>query len=257
LVTIAAVLRARLEEQVAAIREHAPKVYAHGDAEELHKLRVAVRRLRALLRTLRSRVEDQRCEALRAELGTLGRTLGPARDGDVFKAYLEDETAAIDEPGADVLLDHVESQRLEAYAAARAALDDPGFLRLLEELDAFCATAEIPELDGVVAVEAKKLRKAMEDVASNEALHAARIKAKRVRYAAEAKGEKRVVRHAKRLQDVVGEHQDAVVAEQRLRDLAEPETAILVGRLIERQAERRRRAREATPGAWKKLALTL
>ncbi len=250
-------LRESLEEQVAAIREHAPKVYAHGDAEELHKLRVAVRRLRALFRALRSSIEDTRAESLRAELGTLGRALGPARDGDVFKAYLEAETATLDEPGGDVLLRRVEKQRLESYAAARAALDDPAFLRLLEELDAFCATAEIPELDGVVAVEAKKLRKAMRDVSSDEALHAARIKAKRVRYAAEAKGETRVVRRAKRLQDVVGEHQDAVVAEQRLRELADPETALLVGRLIERQAQRRRRAREATPDAWKKLARTL
>ena len=175
----------------------------------------------------------------------------------MFKAYLEAETAVIDEPGAEILLQHVESQRLEAYAAARAALDAPAFLGLLEELDAFCGTAELPKLDGVVDVEAKKLRKAMDDVASDEALHAARIKAKRVRYAAEANGEKRVVRHAKRLQDVVGEHQDAVVAEQRLRELAEPATAVLVGRLIERQAERRRRAREATPNAWKKLERAL
>ncbi len=47
------------------------------------------------------------------------------------------------------------------------------------------------------------------------------------------------------LQDAAGQHQDAVVAEGRLRELADPETALVVGRLIERQHHRRRDARKA------------
>ena len=97
----------------------------------------------------------------------------------------------------------------------------------------------------------------MEDV-SDDALHDARIKAKRVRYAAEVAGSKDVVERAKRLQDVVGEHQDAVVAEERLRALPEPATALLVGgRLIERQRARRHSARAEVPKAWRKLAKTI
>lgn len=240
------------------MREHAPNVYAHGDPEALHKLRVAVRRLRALLRAARRLLDDERVEPLRQELGELGRALGPARDGDVFLAHLRDELDAIDEDGAEPLLQRVQAERLEAYAAARAALDAPRFVELLGELDAFCSDVTIGEgsLDDVVAREAKKLRNAMQASSTDEGLHAARIKAKRVRYAAEAAGDKATVEHAKRFQDIVGAHQDAVVAEARLRGLAEPDTAILVGRLIERQSERRRRARARTSKSWKKLSKT-
>ena len=66
-----------------------------------------------------------------------------------------------------------------------------------------------------------------------------------------------MVERAKRLQDVVGEHQDAVVAEERLRALSEPATALLVGRLIERQRARRHSARAEVPKAWRKLAKTI
>lgn len=240
------------------MREHAPNVYAHGDPEELHKLRVAVRRLRALLRAAGPAIEDTRTDTLRAQLRLLGGALGPARDADVFASYLQSELEGLDEAGAEPLLQKVEGERLEAYAAARTALDDPAFVRLLEALDDYVGSIDVGEapLDELVRAEAKKLRKAMRDASSDSALHEARIKAKRVRYAAEAAGDEATVSRAKRFQDVVGEHQDAVVAERRLRELAEPETAIVVGRLIERQAARRRRARKRTSKAWKKLAKT-
>ncbi len=86
-------------------------------------------------------------------------------------------------------------------------------------------------------------------------LHKARIRAKRLRYVAEAVLDKRVVRRAKAFQNVVGEHQDAVVAEERLRELATrvPEAAVPLGRLIERERTRRKRTRGDLPKAWKRL----
>jgi CHAD domain-containing protein len=90
-------------------------------------------------------------------------------------------------------------------------------------------------------------------------LHRLRIRAKRARYAAEAVGAKKeFVDRAKDLQDVLGEHQDAVVAEERIRDLlarvrGTGRTALAAGRLIERQRLRRANARRAWPKAWKRL----
>jgi hypothetical protein len=50
------------------------------------------------------------------------------------------------------------------------------------------------------------------------------------------------------LQDVLGEHQDAVVAEERIRSVSHRfSTATAAGRLIEREHERRRLARAAYP----------
>jgi CHAD domain-containing protein len=249
-------LRESLRSQVSALRSHAPHVAADGDPEELHDVRVAVRRLRSLLRGARPLIDDERAEPLRRELGVLGKRLGPARDGDVFAAYVGSETDGLDEPGSERLLARVDAERRAAYDDARAALDDDAFARLLEELEAFAADVVVSDRRPreLMGPEAKRLRRAMDDVSTDEALHRARIKAKRLRYAAEVAGADGVVRSAKRFQDAVGEHQDAVVAEQRLRDLAEPETALLVGRLIERQASRRIAARADAAKAWKKLA---
>jgi CHAD domain-containing protein len=51
----------------------------------------------------------------------------------------------------------------------------------------------------------------------------------------------------KALQDVIGEHQDAVVAEAKLRAVSRAKTAVAAGRLIERERERRRERRRRYP----------
>jgi CHAD domain-containing protein len=68
------------------------------------------------------------------------------------------------------------------------------------------------------------------------------------------------VKRAKKLQDVLGDHQDAVVAAGRLRALAAgstPELALVAGRLVEREEERRLEARAAWPKAWQKFRKTI
>ena len=250
-------LRAAFETQANAIRTHAPLVDLDADPEELHKLRVAIRRMRALLRASRPLIDDARAERLRVRLGNLGRALGPARDADVFSAYMARATTDLEEGTATPrLLAAVAAERRAEYAAALQALDAPAFKRLLRDLDAFNATVviDVAPLNGLVRHEDKKLRKAMRNVETDEALHRARVQAKRLRYAAEVVGDRKVVARAKDFQDIVGEHQDAIVAEERLRALAKPSTALLVGRLIERQERRRADARRDVPKAWKRLA---
>jgi CHAD domain-containing protein len=98
---------------------------------------------------------------------------------------------------------------------------------------------------------------------ADDELHAVRIRGKRARYAAElaegavGKPARRFVQDAKRFQDVVGEHQDAVVAEERIRELlsrtGSPQAHLAAGRLIERERLRRREMRAAFPKAWSAL----
>ena len=86
-----------------------------------------------------------------------------------------------------------------------------------------------------------------------------RIGVKRARYAAELVGPngRKYVDAAKRFQDVLGAHQDAVVAEERLRQHldAAPEATLAVGRLIERERARRDAARDGWRRAWERLEL--
>jgi hypothetical protein len=54
---------------------------------------------------------------------------------------------------------------------------------------------------------------------------------------------------------VLGEHQDSVVAETALRELASttPQAAMIAGRLVERERARRADARRSWRTAWKRL----
>jgi CHAD domain-containing protein len=113
----------------------------------------------------------------------------------------------------------------------------------------------------------KKLRKAVRalpEVPSNEALHGVRIRAKRARYAAElvvseaGRHAERFVKRLKKLQDVLGEHQDAAFAEMRLRELGAgapgSRSDFVAGLLCERQRARRVAARAAPGAFWPKVA---
>jgi CHAD domain-containing protein len=94
-------------------------------------------------------------------------------------------------------------------------------------------------------------------------LHATRIQTKRVRYGAEALAPvfgKRAFRSASAaaaLQEVLGEHQDAVVAMAWLADRAmeaeDRAVAFTAGRLAELEVAERVRARRAWPKAWRRL----
>jgi CHAD domain-containing protein len=94
-------------------------------------------------------------------------------------------------------------------------------------------------------------------------LHGVRIKAKRARYAAElvapvaGRPVGRFLDRVKKLQDILGEHQDAVVAEARLRALAGKaagrQAGFVAGLFAERQRARRLAARAAFAETWPKV----
>jgi CHAD domain-containing protein len=263
-------LRRWLGEQLGEMLAHDPGTRLGADPEDLHDFRVAVRRSRALLRTTRSVVDAERAEPLRAELKWLGGVLGAVRDLDVILEHLRSEVARLDEAersAADALLGALARERAGARRALLKALASPRYLALLDGLEQ--ATHDLPvenagRLSKLARKEFEKLRrdaKAAGPDAPDETLHALRIRGKRARYATEfAGGGKRsraFVAAAKELQDSLGEHQDAVVLEKRLRGMLDADASavrgVAVGRLIEREHARREAARAAWPEAWRKL----
>jgi CHAD domain-containing protein len=125
------------------------------------------------------------------------------------------------------------------------------------------ATTSISLLDNAAA-EFKRLRravKALSDHPSADDLHRIRIKVKRARYAAElvraAAGERgeRFIEQAKSVQDILGEHQDAVVLEEYLHEVIDRREAAhtLEPQLLERQRRRRKKTRAAFFVEWPKL----
>jgi CHAD domain-containing protein len=266
---VAAALRA----QYRAIVGHDPGTRLGADAEELHQMRVATRRMRAILRAARPLLDAWWVRELRAELGWVGGALGPVRDLDVLIEHLRADAGALggeDEGAFLTLVLKLEAERAADRDALLAAMEEPRYLALIERLDV--ETRAPPPggsnrtLRDLAGQEFHRLRKQMRALGADPAdaeLHGARIAVKRARYAAElaerSVGRKATaaIRAAKALQDVLGDHQDAAVAEARIRALVGPRApaarAIAAGRVIERQHERRRAARAAYPEAWRAL----
>jgi CHAD domain-containing protein len=257
-------LRSLLRVQHREILRYDPGTRLGTDPESLHDMRVAVRRSRALLRVGRKLVASD-TEVLMAELKWLGGALGAVRDLDVLLARLGEETTGLgaDEKAAGRLLRMLSRDRTRARAGLLRALNTDRYLGLLDrydsELSALEPTGADVSLASLAQKEVRKLRRAVRalpiDPADDE-LHALRKLGKRARYASELAGHAAVVKRAKSFQDVLGEHQDAVVAQGRVRELAADAAraeAIAAGRLIEREELRRRTARAAWPDAWRRL----
>src|ERR1700682_1745703 len=76
---------ATLREQIDAIRGHEAGARLGTDPEDVHEMRTAVRRLRAILRAVQSAFDRAWVESLRSELDWLGTVLGAVRDLDVLR----------------------------------------------------------------------------------------------------------------------------------------------------------------------------
>ncbi|MGO9078517.1 MAG: CHAD domain-containing protein [Streptosporangiaceae bacterium] len=231
--------------QVAALTTLDPQV-RRDVPDAVHQMRVAVRRLRGTLRVFRMVLSGPDTQALRAELKWLGTVLGGARDAEVLAARLE---ASVGRLPAELILGPVAARlrivRAPAEAQARAALlkalDSPRYFALLDQLDQLLAEpplgpAAMKPAAGVLAAAVGRARRrvrrrlhrawhAPDGPRRDALLHEARKAAKDTRYAAEAAapvlGRKsaRLARQMKKLQTVLGDQHDTVVARETVRDL--------------------------------------
>jgi CHAD domain-containing protein len=267
------VLRAAISRSTARLLAHDPGVRLGGDAEDIHQARVATRRMRSDLRTFHRALDEGWDESLRDELKWLGGLLGAVRDADVLLARLEarvHELPESDHAAGDRVLDSLRDERARDRDALLAGMRSERYLDLIERLLAAARAVPVAtdgsdfelELGDLVAKPWKKLRDAvdeLDDDPPDAELHAVRIRAKRARYAAEAvapavgKGAKRFASKVADLQDVLGEHQDAVVAGQWLRDHVPPGdggAAFVAGQLLLVEAAAADSSREQWPKAW-------
>ncbi|GAB1645141.1 CHAD domain-containing protein [Krasilnikovia sp. MM14-A1259] len=205
-----------------------------GEPEAVHKMRVATRRLRSTLRTFRKWFPPQTAGPVVDELKWLAQLLGDVRDAQVQSHKL---LAPLDREGLEFtgvgqrIRARLEDQETRGRAALTEALDGERYLRLLDVLDALVdapaggdgdprrrTRKTLAKADGL-------LDQARADGVDAE-LHDARKAYKRARYAVEvvapAAGRPgaKLVKKLTALQDVLGAHQDSVVARELLRELA-------------------------------------
>jgi CHAD domain-containing protein len=261
-----------LRRQYAEILMHDPGSRLGNDPEELHDHRTAIRRVRAYLRVCRPFVDRQWADGLRSALQPAGRSLADVRDLDVLIAELRAEAAGLDDverPGATDIIALLEASRPEAQAKMRRDLADPSYVSVLNRLE---IAVEEPRVTGTGSLRrivrkehrrARRLLRSSHGEPSNAELHEVRKAVKRARYAAElardagVSGSRRYIKRAKAVQDVLGEHQDAVVAEAVLDeiepDLHRPIARMAAMSLRERQRLRREASRSTFPKSWRKL----
>jgi len=274
------VLNAYLAEQVTQIEQRDAGV-RQNEADAVHKMRVATRRMRSALATFRPLVDRSVTDPLRDELKWLAATLGAARDAEVQRMHLEQ--AVGDEPGELVLGAVAARVELElradyrkAYDALLAALDSARYFRLLDALDELVDTPPFTELAGGKAkrVLRKRVRRecrrlyglgadeqSVADDQRDVRLHDIRKAAKRVRYAGEATvpalghPATRLAHLAETLQETLGDHQDSVVIRATLRGIGvrmhlDGDNAFSIGRLHALQQARADAAEAAFEKLW-------
>jgi triphosphatase len=289
--TIVEVALVNLRRYMAAWLLHEAGARLGHDPEELHDLRVAGRRLDAILRQFQAFLPAEFL-TVRATLKTALSALGHVRDLDVALGELQDfgrKLAKADRVGLEPLKKHWLSERERSRAQMLSVLDSVWVQKNLRDLITMIgAPGAASETSADSALQAsarlirrrfRKLRKQADRLGSDsstEEYHGVRGQVKKLRYALEAvaalygKPAAQLIRALRRWQESLGVQQDAAVAMRRLNTLAgarrkslPPETLFLMGRLAEHhlgaaaQAQKRyatgyRKVRQK----WKKLRTT-
>jgi CHAD domain-containing protein len=252
-VTVAELVAHAVRDGRERLLAHDPAVRLELGAEAVHQARVATRRLRADLRTLRPLLDTTVVEPLRSELAWLGGCLGAVRDLDVLGGEVVDAAEQLTEcPDISVLTTLIDRHRADARRDLLAAMTSERYDRILSLLERAAAVPPLrddvdPSLPAAPAARKllrqswKRLSRLATEVdrgAPDEQWHEVRKKAKGVRYAAEllepfvGKPAARLAKATKQIQDELGTSNDAVNARHWLQQHATtPAAAYVAGRL--------------------------
>ena len=238
------------------LRLHFARMLAHEagarrgeDIEELHDMRVATRRMRAAFRIFGPYFPPKAIRPHLKGLKQTGRALGAVRDLDVFqeKATMYLDTLPADQASAlDGLLANWRQERNAARERMIAYLDSQAYSDFVECFARFLSAqdtgAAVPVLVGKpIPFQVRHIAprliygrfgavRAYEpwiESAAIELLHSLRIDFKRLRYALEffapvlGRESALVIREIKRMQDHLGDLNDADVATRLLGDFME------------------------------------
>lgn len=221
------------------------------DTEGVHQMRVALRRLRSAIGLFSPMLDDSALNPLLDDLRWLGAPLGRKRDLDVFLAETLAPLRRLPDPPKRLqhLATVLEDRRISAQEALDSALNAPRLAVLRLGLNRFLAAVEANDaavLSDIALAAApaadfatdmlRRRRRKVKALGSRHAeldvpeLHDLRIRAKKLRYAAEffrplfrhRKDSRRFIDALAHLQDCLGMLNDADVGARLVRDLLPP-----------------------------------
>ncbi len=271
-------VRGALADGLLRIFRHDPGTRM-GSEEDLHQFRVGVRRLRSDLRTLEPLLDPGWAPGLEGDLKGLADSLGAVRDLDVLMARM-DSTHGDLEPALRPMVADLHQRHTTARATLLDELRSDRYAQLLERLVVLARDPDLSSaghaptgsaLPTLAAIAWRRLERRADGLTSHSTdgeLHRVRIAANRARYASEtaargldperAAAARRFADDLGTFQDLLGRHQDAVVAAERAHAAAaehEEDLALVVaaGRVMEREIQAARHERRQVSGAWSRL----
>lgn len=230
---------------VEQVHHNRPGALLRRNPEFLHQVRVGLRRLRVVLLAFRGLARRRRAEQLERRLARVLRRLGPARDWDVMLERM---------PGFNA---KARALHERAWRRAHSRLASAGFLRLLDEVLAWSQSrpwrgragpGEPAAAYGVAVL--REFRRALDkaaegaDWSSERERHRIRIRAKRLRYAADcfaAEENASLAPVLRPLQQALGDLRDLSVQRKLLREAGMP---------VRKQGKRRRALVRRVKLAW-------
>lgn len=253
------------QRQAILAGDRAPHMVQGAELEDaIHQTRVAVRRFRSTLRTFAPYFDPEQAQHLDGELRWYACLLGEVRNRHVLTTRLDlllndlDESVVIGPVAARIEIE-LSAELATHEARLRAHMATARYRQLLAEIDSVRRTASdasirrlLTRANRAVTSRLKKATKTGDPIL----LHKARKAAKRARYAAElaaaAIGPEKAGKQARRyevLQDLLGEHNDAIASAEFLLRVGEQASAVqgesgfTFGVLHERERRAARKAR--------------
>ncbi len=230
-----------LTAQVLLLRHFEPLAWESIHIEGVHQMRVITRRLRAGLRAFANVLPEEAHDALTADVRWLGSALGRVRDLDVQRRRVRQYPDKLHRDDRLLLKPydrHLQKSRRRATRRLRTALDSPRYARLPQALRQYLDAAERQknqlEFRTIEDTTTELLPRALDRILARgrkvgvnsepERLHKLRIAIKRLRYQLEYLSEPYgeqiagVSKRLRRLQNTLGNHQDAFVAQAQLAE---------------------------------------
>lgn len=274
-----------LDSQLRELRNQWPRAWEGLDPEGVHGMRVAIRRARTVLKEFRAELPTTERDHLDTELKWLLKELGHVRDADVCEAAIEHYRAGLHGDSVDLLEPfetHLRQTTIGAHAELVEVLGSDRYVSLVEEFERFVHARIRESRDeslsqmSIAECEDELVHKVVDKMHERAAkvsqrspakeLHRLRLLAKRLRYlleffsVARPKRWRKPVRALRKMQDELGEHQDAVVARQRLTDFAESVPLVesnrglllAMGRLTQQEEDRAIACRRKFPKSWRR-----
>ena len=272
------------DRQLKRMKKFEPIAWEGLDPEGVHKMRVAIRRFRTILKAYRKLLGKRAVKPINKELRWLFKELGEARDADVGEMAITEFVAALPADAARAAAPyerHVRQKTIDAYTNLTAVFVSERYRKLMRVLDKLIKAGPRKSMrsrvgDLTVAEAADRdinkcanrmIRHGDRIIAESlvEKIHKLRIEAKHLRYLldffsmAQPVRWKESIAELEKLQDLLGWHQDAITSRERLEEYHDSlPTAgedcalrLSIDRLISTENERMESCRRDFPVLWR------